>query len=467
MLLLLLASAPAAAELVSAFDDQVEPSALPGGEILTIAMMVITASIKLLAGYFIRRDAIHDAGTTPLDPDVAGLARVGALLGIGPAGMLGAGRVVVRDRHRRQAEEVFRSGNVLRREAAEAADLSPALAIERWSPDFSEPLFLDMTESVYRALIARRGHSELDAFEGVVLPGARESLLRTGRGVPDTAVQTGPARLVRASADELWLSVDVMLGSLVVEDQPGGPRTLLRVDVLRLQRRTDATEAAPEDWRAAVARAEAGEGMLLPPDLGGWVVGALLSDRIGEPGLATLREVDGNDASPVGRPPRGASATLDADLRAFGGRHPEADIGAVLDRVREWAGWSLQARAAGTDALPPSLAAVLSPLVVDLHAFWAAVAGAIVLPRMRLSATDRFLPAAASVGAVRPLRITLDPLLEIIDVLVEVSQPPHPGDPVDEGHHRHEEVWRIGRRIGSVDAPLQVIDIKWAPAPVG
>lgn len=211
--------------------------------------------------------------------------------------------------------------------------------------------------------------------------------------------------------------------------------------------------------QALAALVEGERDLLLPAEVDGWVVVSLLSDSALPPTLAALRQTDGEHASPAGRPRRTPSPDLEAQQRAFAGRHPDTDLEALARQVAELATRSLASRCPGAEP-DPLLLDQLAPRMRSLHAFWRAAAARMELPELELSEADSFRPALCRASAVRPVRVALDPWCELLDFAVEVQGPAssRPGA----GTHRHLELWTLAHQVGT-DEPWRVVDLSWAP----
>jgi len=343
-------------------------------------------------------------------------------------------------------------------------------ALDHWSDDFSEPFFLNMVGRLYGRLLALRAGPDLGPYEALLRPGARETL-RTLAGVREVLqVQVGPVRALDASVDEAWSVVEVEAFALVHErwaegDQAPRDRVRLRRDRFRMQRATGAAVARPEEVATALDQALVEPtSLLLPADLGGWVLAQLQESEVQPVLPGAIEAVDGPWALEEGRPSRVASPELEAQLLALAARSPEQALPFLQERLAELAPQSLAARSA--QGSNDTLDAAFKGPARRLHAFWRGLAQALppqALPPQAVVPPRAFRPARCQLAALRPVQLTLDPWCERFVLGLRLVEAAPEGDPA--AAYAHEELWTLVRRHGT-DHPWQVFDIAWAPCPV-
>lgn len=451
LLSLLASSLPAQAVLI---ETPASEGAMSGAEIVSLVTALVLVLVKV-----VHLLLTHDeAPAAPADGLGRGHHLAGALLGA--AGV----PVAVRTRQRPTPASVFGTSTP-RLAGPDRPDQPDAAAVlARRLVDLSVPQLTELVVALHRRLLVQRVEGGLGPYQALVRPSAAEALLRLAGVQAVHWIEVGPARIVGGSVDDQEAYVDVESFALVQERWQDRDRVRLRRDLLRLQRPLAAAHV-PHDQ--AMAALDVGpDDLLLPADIDGWVVASISSDMILPPSLAALRATDHGDHDEAGRPGRVPAPDLDQALPALQARHPSPSLDQLLDSVRDLAADSLAARAPdGVET--PALAAFLRPRTRALHAFWRRAAAVVELPTATLDPAARFRPATSHVVDVQPLRVGRDPWLELLDlaVIVQAAEAPAAG-PSQDPPARHTEVWTLGRSLDG-DDDWRLVDLSWAPVPIG
>lgn len=299
--------------------------------------------------------------------------------------------------------------------------LPTATLLHRWSPGFSEPVFLDLASALARA--ARRSPQVVAT---AVAEGAADALAAQEAISPSSASSIdGPARLMDASADERWTVAEVERWELVQD--PTGPS--LRVERLRFRRPTEAPIVGLEVALQRLHAAEAeGRPLESADELGGWQLVAVLECEPLEPTPGAMRRLEGEPPPEVLEPATAGLSLL-----------PRDEWPRLVDHVTSLGERSLKARLPG--APPGLLDADLSSAMRERVRFWQALAG---------PAPDREQLADARLVGVEE-----DACFLLARFDLEVEAPPL----------TRRERWTLGQRLQESSGQWTLLDISGAPVP--
>lgn len=133
-----------------------------------------------------------------------------------------------------------------RRTAVAPPPVDGPVALLRWDPSFSEPVMLAWVQQIFALLQRGRAAPDDPELRMVASQGVLEAL-RSDATREDLLeeVEPGEARLLRAIADETWLSVQAEVTGLVVERRGDQPLAFVMRERWNLRRRTDGPVLPP------------------------------------------------------------------------------------------------------------------------------------------------------------------------------------------------------------------------------
>ena len=251
-----------------------------------------------------------------------------------------------------------------------AANLTP---VRTSDPFFSEPLFLDFAQLVYARAHELRGTNAKEPLTPWMAPAAIDKLFADRANLDAVSnVIFGATRILSASTDTGFVRLDVEFEANLTERRAGGTVQTLANERWVFRRKVGVRSPAPERMRALGC---AGCGSTLEPKTDGTCPscgaprrGGLSQWEVGDIAYANRRpltapELDVDEGGGVERGtdlPTLFDPRLQANKRAFEGKHPDQPWSAFEARVRDaflalQAAWSKRdwepARAYETDSL--------------------------------------------------------------------------------------------------------------------